>query len=165
MENYSKSVENLWKTILYIPQSSLHLVENYSCFIALRHKNSLYKPIRYYLSVRLIIRYILAVRAYLSLRLMIRCLYLTSLWVHYTTPHKVCYLNQPVLYYSWYSVSDINWCRPLSIINTLWVRYTTPHKVCYSYWPALYYSCLSVRVINWCPPFLISNPPYGFVLE
>ena len=79
MENYSKSVENLWKTIHYIPQGSLHLVENYSCFIALRHEDSLCKPIRYILSVRLIIRYILAVRAYLSLRLITRRIYLTLL--------------------------------------------------------------------------------------
>lgn len=116
---FHRVLYTLWKTwsILYTLRSSLHLVENYSCFIAFRHENSLCKPIRYILSVRLIIRYIFAVRAYLSLRLMIRCLYLTPLWVHYTTPHKVCYLNQPVLYYSWYSVSDINWCRPLSVIN------------------------------------------------
>ena len=47
VENYSKPVENLWKTIRYTPQGSLYTGENYSLFIALRHKTSLYITVRY----------------------------------------------------------------------------------------------------------------------
>jgi len=47
VENYSKPVENLWKTIRYTPQGSLYTVENCSLFIVLRHKTSLYITVRY----------------------------------------------------------------------------------------------------------------------
>ena len=47
VENYLKPVENLWKTIRYIPQGSLYPVENCSLFITLRPKSSSYIRVRY----------------------------------------------------------------------------------------------------------------------
>jgi len=55
VENYSKPVENLWKTIRYTPQGSLYTGENLwktirhktSLYITVRHKTSLYTALCY----------------------------------------------------------------------------------------------------------------------
>ena len=57
VENYSKPVENLWKTIRYTPQGSLYTGENCSLFIALRHKTSLYIRVRYSSSLYITVHY------------------------------------------------------------------------------------------------------------